>query len=115
MTRVKREMRFRNCDKGGALGLVGAAFHAKQCNAMPCTPASPNHNHAGVLVEGWFSTWPFSQCDVKSHALMHAGETVRMPLSGAQGTHILLQPRLISQENPLEFAMYKHKDTSSSV
>ena len=36
MTRVKREMRFRNCDKGGALGLVGAAFHAKQCNAMQC-------------------------------------------------------------------------------
>ena len=82
---------------------------AMQCNAMPCTPASPNHNHAAVLQclwKGWFSTWSFPQCDVKSHALMHA---VRMPLSGAQGTHTLLQPRLISIENPLQFAMYKHK------
>ena len=104
---------FEIATKGVVWGLLVLPF--TQSNAMPCTPASPNHNHAGVLVEGWFSTWPFSQCDVKSHALMHAGETVRMPLSGAQGTHILLQPRLISQENPLEFAMYKHKDTSSSV
>jgi hypothetical protein len=48
------------------------------------------------LWKGWFSTWPFPQCDVKSHALMHAGETVRMPLSGAQGAHTLYFSRALS-------------------
>jgi len=63
---VKREMRFRNCDKGGALGLVGAAFHAKQCNALhSCFTESQSCSGASVLVEGMvqYMVLPAVRCE----------------------------------------------------